>query len=180
MSNYKMNTLKKTILLSTFIASLTSCGNSSTSEQVANEQQKQVANEQQKQVANEQQKQVANEQQKQVVKTEPKRKSLTNFTNEDVARFAISSLMGQPSKTVKVQLKNGLYYVSYVRKSDSKKFDYKIKIDGNNIVWANIDGRWRDSEYDERISFEENNNKLKIIQTFSDGSTDIKEFDKGQ
>lgn len=38
--------------------------------------------------------------------------------------------------------------VSYIRKSDSQKFSYKIKFDGNKILWANIDGRWRNSEYD--------------------------------
>lgn len=97
-----------------------------------------------------------NEQHTLVVEEEiPKKITLTNFSNEDVARFAISSIMSQPSKTIKVKNDNGLYFVSYVRKSDSKKFDYKIKIDGESIVWASLDGRWRDSEYDEKIDFEE-------------------------
>jgi len=148
----------KLILHLIVIAFLTSCGNPTTTN-----------------------KQVSSEQQTPVVKAEKSPKSmLTNFSNEDVARFAISSIMGQPSKTIKVKNENGLYVVSYIRKSDSKKFDYKIKIDKETIVWASFDGRWRDSEYDERISFEESDNKLKIIQTFSDGSVDIKEYNKGQ
>lgn len=87
--------------------------------------------------------------------------------------------MGQPAKTIKVIKSEDLYYVSYIRKSDSRKFSYKIKFDGNKILWANIDGRWRNSEYDEKISFTEKNNKVSIIQTFSDNSEDIKEYKKG-
>jgi hypothetical protein len=55
-----------------------------------------------------------------------------------------------------------------------------MKIEGKKIVWANIDGRWRDGQYDERISFEENGNKLIINQIYSDGSVDAKEYKKGE
>lgn len=104
---------------------------------------------------------------------------LENFSYEDIARYTMSSIMGQPAKTIKVIKSEDLYYVSYIRKSDSRKFSYKIKFDGNKILWANIDGRWRNSEYDEKISFTEKNNKVSIIQTFSDNSEDIKEYKKG-
>ena len=148
--------IRKTVILLTFIASLASCNNSTTSEQVVEEQSADI------------------------IKTKPEEKFLTNFTKEDVARFAISSLMGQPSETMKVKTKYDKYYVSYVRKSDAKKFDYKVKVHKNNVVWASIDGRWRSSKYDEKITFEEIDNKLKIIQTFSDGSIAENYFDKGQ
>lgn len=104
---------------------------------------------------------------------------LENFSYEDIARYTMSDVMGQPAKTIKVTKSKDLYYVSYIRKSDSQKFSYKIKFDGNKILWANIDGRWRNSEYDEKISFTEKNNKGSIIQTFSDNSEDIKEYKKG-
>lgn len=104
---------------------------------------------------------------------------LENFSYEDIARYTMSSIMGQPTKTIKVTKSKDLYYVSYIRKSDSQKFSYKIKFDGNKILWANIDGRWRNSVYDEKISFTEKNNKVSIIQTFSDNSEDIKEYKKG-
>lgn len=105
---------------------------------------------------------------------------LKTFTYEDIARYTMASIMGQPPKIITSIKKGNLYYVSYIRKSDRKKFDYKIKFEGNKIIWSNIDGRWRDSQYDEKISFIENNNKLSIIQTFSDGSQDIQEYKKGQ
>lgn len=101
---------------------------------------------------------------------------LNKFSYEDIARYTISSVMQQPAKIIKAIKKDDLYYVSYTRKSDKQKFEYKIKFDGNKILWANIDGRWRDSEYDEKLSFSENGNILNIIQTFSDGSEDIQEY----
>lgn len=106
---------------------------------------------------------------------------LKNFSYEDVARYTIASVMGQPSSIIKAFKKDELYYVSYVIKSDSQKFDYKVKINGNQIVWAGIEKgqRWRDSEYDEKISFAEKENKLNIITTYSDGSEGIEEFKQG-
>jgi hypothetical protein len=103
---------------------------------------------------------------------------LNKFSYEDIARYTISSVMQQPAKIIKAIKKDDLYYVSYTRKSDKQKFEYKIKFDGNKILWANIDGRWRDSEYDEKLSFSENGNILNIIQTFNDGSEDIQEYKK--
>lgn len=105
--------------------------------------------------------------------------SLKNFSYEDVARYTIASVMGQPSSIIKATKKNDYYYVFYIRKSDSQKFDYKVKFIGNRIIWASLDGRWRDSEYDEKISFTEKENKLNIINSYSDGSEGIEEFKKG-
>ncbi len=104
---------------------------------------------------------------------------LKNFTYEDVSRYTMASVMGQPTKIIKATKNKDLYFVSYIRKSDKQKFEYKVKFEGNDILWANIDGRWRNSEYDEKISFEENEEKLKIITTFSDASQDIQEYKKG-
>jgi hypothetical protein len=105
---------------------------------------------------------------------------LKNFTYEDVARYTMASVMGQTPKIIKATKNDDLYYVSYTRKSDKQKFEYKIKFDDDKILWANIDGRWRDSKYDEKISFAENGDKLNIIQTFSDGSIDVQEYQKGE
>lgn len=110
-----------------------------------------------------------------------KENTLKNFTYEDVARYTMATVMGQPSNIIKVSKKDDLYYVSYVRESDSQKFDYKVKFVGNQILWAGIENgqRWRDSEYDEKISFAEKGNKLNIITTYGDGSEGIEEFKKG-
>ena len=107
--------------------------------------------------------------------------TLKNFTYEDIARYTMATVMGQPSSIVKAFKKDGFYYVSYVRKSDSQKFDYKVKFVGNQILWAGAEKgqRWRDSAYDEKISFAEKEGKLNIITTYGDGSEGIEEFKKG-
>ena len=115
-----------------------------------------------------------------VLKTETADKIiLENFTYQDISRYAIASIMGQTAKTIKVIKKDEIYILSYIRKSDKQKFDYKIKFEGNKILWANLNGRWRNSEYDEKITFIEKENNINIIQTFDDNSQDIQEFIKG-
>lgn len=101
-----------------------------------------------------------------------------NFAYEDIARYTMATIMNQPPIIIKVNKSGDLYIVSYKRKLDSQKFSYKIKFKGTQIIWANLEGRWRDSSADEKIRFAEENNKLKIIQTFNDGSESVKEFYK--
>lgn len=110
-----------------------------------------------------------------VVKTEVE-VSPKNFTYQQIAEFAIATIMNQPKDIVLAAKSNEIYTVSYTRKSDSEKFNYKVKFEGNKIIWSNIDGRWRNGEYDEKITFREEGNKLTIVQTFSDGSESVKEF----
>ncbi|MFH7017159.1 hypothetical protein [Flavobacterium sp. FlaQc-47] len=105
---------------------------------------------------------------------------LKNFSYEDVARYTMASIMSQKPKIITAIKKDKLYHVSYIRKSDRQKFVYKIKFKGNKIMWGNMDGRWRDSQYDEKLSFIEVNNKISIIQVFSDSSEDIQEYKKGE
>ena len=103
---------------------------------------------------------------------------LENFSFKDVAKYVMSTVMGQNPNIMSVDIKDDLYIVSYVRKSDKQKFTYKFKFDSDIVTWANIDGRWRDTPLDETIRFEERGNTLKIFTTYSDGSTGIEEFKK--
>ena len=106
--------------------------------------------------------------------------TLKNFTYEDIAKYTISSLMGQSPKIMNVTKDKEIYYVSYIRKSDNQKFSYKVKFENNKIIWGNFDGRWRNHKYDEDIRFSENENdaKINIIQVYSDGSRNVQEFEK--
>lgn len=104
---------------------------------------------------------------------------LKNFSYADVARYAIATSMQEPATIVESQKKDNYYYVTYTRPSDSQKFECKVKFEGQRIIWGALDGRWQDTEYDEKLSFEEKENKLNIITTYSDGSEGIKEFKKG-
>lgn len=106
--------------------------------------------------------------------------ALQEFTYEDLARYTISYLMGQQPKIIQSKKEKDYYRVSYKRPSDAKLFEYRIKFEGSVIFWASYDGRWRSDPADEKITFVENGKRIKIIQTFSDGSTDNKEFEQGE
>ena len=100
------------------------------------------------------------------------------FTESEIAKYTISAIMNQPPEIINVKDSGEIYNVSYTRKDDGKKFDYKIKISGNKVTWGNSDGRWRDTKFDEKIKYSEKDNELKIIQAFEDGSEIVKEFNK--
>jgi hypothetical protein len=101
------------------------------------------------------------------------------YLKEEIAKYAISSIMNQPLEIIEVKELLGIgFHVFYVRKSDKKRFDYKIRISGQNIIWGNLDGRWRDTKYDEKIKYLIEGDKLRIIQVFEDGSETVKVFSK--
>jgi hypothetical protein len=104
---------------------------------------------------------------------------LKNFTFEDIARFAISTSMQEPIKIFKSSKQEKYYCVSYVRPSDSQKFEFKVKFEGNKIIYGDLYGRWQDTEYDEKLSFEESDDGLNIITTYSDGSQGVEKYKKG-
>ena len=116
-----------------------------------------------------------------VVKEEPGtvvKPSLKIFTYGDVAKYTISVIMGHSPKIMSVHKDVDLYIVSYVRESDNQKFTYKVKFESNVAIWANVDGRWRNSGEDEKLTFEEVGEVLKIYTTYSDGSGGTDEFRK--
>ena len=99
---------------------------------------------------------------------------LKNFTYEDIARFAMATSMQEPVNIVKAEKRENYYYVVYTRKSDSQKFEYKVKFEGNRIIWGGLDGRWQDTEYDEKMTFKEIGNKINIL-----GVGETIEYNKG-
>lgn len=88
---------------------------------------------------------------------------LKNFTYEDIARYGIASSMYEPINIIKSRKKADYYYVYYVRPSDSKYFDFKVKFDGNRVIYGDVNGRWQDTELDEKITFEEIGDKVNIM-----------------
>lgn len=104
--------------------------------------------------------------------------ALKKYTGADVAKFTIATVMLKPAKIISVKKSADIYIVSYTRPSDGQKYVYKVKIEGNRAIWANIDGRWRDTPDDEHLTFAETDEGVKITQLFSDGSIDEKVFTK--
>jgi len=101
---------------------------------------------------------------------------LKKFTYKDVAIFTIASMMGQDPASIEAKLDGDVYHLKYSRKSDDKMFFYKVTFKGRKVIWGIKDGRWRNSDADEKISFIEKGNSVEIIQTFSDGSESIDKY----
>ena len=68
------------------------------------------------------------EQNKETEPQKSKEQNLKNFSYDDVARFTIATLMGQPTKIIKAKKDENLYLVSYIRESDKQNFNYKVNI----------------------------------------------------
>jgi len=98
------------------------------------------------------------------------------FTGEEVARYAIASVMGHDPKTIQVKRADDIYYATYVR--GDVYYIYKVMFKGHQVLWAVRDGRWRNSDADEKITFKEERGKLKIIQTFTDGTQSVDVYGK--
>jgi|GEM_PF-5628330 len=93
-----------------------------------------------------------------------------------IAKYAISALMGKPASDMKVKTQGTIYIVSYIRTNDGEHFSYKIKFAGNNIIWGNADGRWRDGVADEKLSFSAKKSNVFIHVKYSDGSAETKKY----
>lgn len=91
-------------------------------------------------------------------------------SKEKVAKFTISELMGQPFETIKIDKSEGnKLSLSYVRENDSKTFNYEVKVVNGKVIWKMKNGRWRNSKYDEKITYFDSNDTLALK---------ITEFDK--
>jgi hypothetical protein len=106
-------------------------------------------------------------------------KNMTDYTKEDISRYTIAAIMGRDPSIIDVKQQDDIYIVSYVRPSDGTYWESKIKFEGEDkVIWGNSDGRWRDTEADEKITYFQRGDKLVILQTFSDNSKIEKEYSK--
>ena len=60
----------------------------------------------------------------------------------------------------------------------SQQGDYRCKINGDRVVWSSNTGRWRDSEFDDYITFRTNQDRVIINTRYSDKSTNMREYEK--
>lgn len=107
-------------------------------------------------------------------------RSRGSFNLGHLCRAAISMVMLRPVNIINVDsLSETVTSVSYIRPDDGTLWRQKCKTDGDHIVWAAIDGRWRDKyDWEERLVFSLSNSgqTLKVRQIFPDGSGATREF----
>ena len=96
------------------------------------------------------------------------------FSNKQIAKAAISALYFRPVNEISVKNMGKYYLVSYVK--EGKTYKNKIQLKGHNIMWGNYDGRWRNTKYDEKLSYKIDQKSLTIITKYSDGSSTKKVF----
>lgn len=94
-----------------------------------------------------------------------------------VCKAAIAAIFSQSPSIISVTGETPPLEVRYTRPVDNKKWRYRCRIEGDNVLWAGWTngnwGRWRNGEYDAEITFERSDDQLKITETYpgSSGST---------
>lgn len=96
--------------------------------------------------------------------------------NIQIAEFAISAIMGRPCSIMISEESPDKDFIVVEYSIDKVIYKYKVKFEKNKIIWGNIWGRWRDEQEDELITFQENGDKISIIQKFSKKQIIKKEF----
>lgn len=94
------------------------------------------------------------------------------FSAEQICKAAIGTLMGQEPKIIKI-LKNdaGIIDLSYIRPADGTRWSYRCKLDGNKVIWAVDQGRWRVGADDEIVTYSFVSGGIEVVDTYSDGSS---------
>ncbi len=94
-----------------------------------------------------------------------------------ICRATISAVMGRDIDIINVDTNdNDTFHVYYTRADDNSRWDYKCKIENGRILWAVLDGRWRNHTKDEYISYSSTDNEISIVQRFPDNKTISKTF----
>ena len=93
------------------------------------------------------------------------------FSENQICKAGIAIIMGRDpgTMTTKKDVSN-VIFVSYIRQSDGNLFTYKCRINGNQIMWGNETGRWRDDSADSTVSYSISGLSLQVRDQFSDGS----------
>lgn len=120
-----------------------------------------------------------------VGETEPSQQwpSVTDKYSEiEICKGVIAQVMGRDPSIISAQEHNSdVIALSYTRESDSSKWAYRCKLNGNTAVWASDTGRWRDDPADSEISVSlVESGKLSVKEVYGDGSSSESEFSKAQ
>ncbi len=112
---------------------------------------------------------------------------ITPIQQEMICKATVASLMGTDHLNMDSLWLSSYVQVSYIRKSDRTNWTNDCKFDQKNgiVVWRGVDidypgsgpGRWRDGDYDSKIYYKVNDDKVEITEKYYDGSFKNKEFE---
>lgn len=102
------------------------------------------------------------------------------FEVRTICRTAIAFIMERDPKLVQTSdAPDGVVFLTYVRPFDNFVFSYRCRLDGDQVVWADEPGRWREGPRDDKVSFEIVGaaDRLRIIFSRTNGTTAQQLFD---
>jgi transposase len=103
------------------------------------------------------------------------------FTPQQICRATIAAVMGRSPSIIKLESISGdQINVAYTRSDDGSRWRNRCRIQGQTIVWATAEGRWRNSPEDEVITYSTSTSTLTIIQKYPDGSKTAKNYTAAQ
>lgn len=101
------------------------------------------------------------------------------YSDEEICRAAISSLLNQELEETKARvLRDDIYRLSYVRKSDNALWETQCRIEGNQVNWGTLGSRWRNHELDTAIHFKVSDDKLTIQEHYPGDGNFYAEYEK--
>ena len=114
-------------------------------------------------------KRIAREQEEKVnVAENPKDSKQTSFSNSQICKAGIATMMGRDPKIMRIaRIQEGIVYLSYTRQDDGKDWAYRCKIEGDKVIWSSDTGRWMTNSMDSQITFSLNDNMLKVTERLS-------------
>ena len=104
-----------------------------------------------------------------------------SFSEADMCRATNSVLFNRPVSIIKVKPSYGKEYIlSYVRPADGILWDYKCRVEGDQVLWGSPSGRWRNHASDEKVKVDVSRGKLEVQVTYPDGSSQARSFSETQ
>jgi hypothetical protein len=88
-------------------------------------------------------------------------------SNTNLCRAGIALTMGRPLQSLTGNESNGIVTVSYVRQLDSSEWSYRCRIEGDKIIWGNVNGRWRTGPADDILRYSVGASSLAVSETNS-------------
>lgn len=96
-----------------------------------------------------------------------------SFSDRDICRAGISNVMGRPLSIIRVYGSQSDYYkLTYTRRLDNSRWNFRCKIEGDQVVWSSEKGPWRTRSGDAPVywSVSGGGNTLTLRETYGDGS----------
>ena len=104
-----------------------------------------------------------------------------SFNAPQICRAAIATVMGRDPLGIDLdRTESNIHYLSYIRADDRKKFRYRCKIEGQSVIWATEEGRWRNLPEDGVIIHSTDCTGLKIEEMHADKSKTTNIFSSAQ